>query len=97
MYGEPNVYEYAKAIDDYEKRISTTYCKCKHNNCGWVGIWVTTPNGKYCVVNKNQFSKDEYYSICKYNGGGWNYPTSLIEEKFKTQEDALKYIENNRM
>ena len=97
MVGEPSASEYGKAISEYNKKVSTDYCKCTHNNVGWVGCFVTTPNNKYCIVTHNSLGEDVYYTVNKYNGGTWDYPSPLIKEKFRAQEEALNFIEKMNM
>ena len=86
--------EYADAIKSVNEKMSTDYCTCVHNNMGWLGFYVTTPNDKYCVVKNN--NAKECYTINKYVGG-LKYPPELLSIIFDTPQEAIKYIEENRM
>ena len=95
--GEPSSVEYGHAMDLANKRSSTDYCKVVHNNTGWLGVYATTPFGKYCIVRHGSYS-DRYYTINKYNGGFYRYPAPLIKDRqFASLEDALQYLEENDM
>ena len=95
MYGEPDVYEYAKAIQQYNEKISTAYCSCSHNNARWLGVYVTTPNGRYTIVHRDMFDKNYFISRSPERFG--EYPRRLIKESFSSIEEALSFIENNQM
>lgn len=94
--GEPSSHEYGEFVSDANKQHSTSYCKVSHNNLGWIGVRVTTPYNKYCVVCHNFYYPDTYYTINRYAGFG-DYPQSLISDKFSSLEDALQYLEDNVM
>ena len=92
-----NILEYAEAIQNVEDNVSTDYCKCIHNNIGWCGFYIHTPNNKYCIVSHGDIFSGEYYTINKYTDGFGSYPAQLIKDKFNSLEAALIYLENNNM
>ena len=65
MYGEPSLYEYAEVIKKANEAISTDGFKCSHNNTGWLGYNIKTPNGKrYQLVKRNHLI-GKGYVLCE--------------------------------
>ena len=91
MYGEPSLYEYAEMIDKANKAISTNGFKCVHNNTGWLGYYITTPNGnKYQLVKRRIFGDNGYY-LCEYTSKPFSTgkPLGLY---FKDLEECKQYL-----
>ena len=95
MYGEPNVYEYAKALEEADKNASTEYCRVSHTNLGWVGLFVYTPHNTYSLVREGYW-RDTYYTIHDTGRPG-SYGKQLVGIKFSTKEEALAYMEAHNM
>lgn len=88
MYGEIDGYEYAKAIEDANKSISTKGFECLHNNIGWLGYYITTPKGnKYKLIKKGMF-QDGYF-LCEYSSG------KSLDLNFEDLEECKQYLMQN--
>lgn len=96
MYGEPSLYEYAKMIDEANRKISTDGFKCVHNNTGWLGYYITTPNGnKFQLVKRNVFGNTGYYLCeCTEKAFSTGKPLGL---DFKDLEECKEYLLLNEL
>lgn len=92
MYGEPSVYEYAKALAEADAAISDNGFSCSHNNAGWLGYYIRTPKGdKYQLVQKNDFRTSDGYCLHEYSPVSFRTGKSLGLE-FATLEDCKEYL-----
>jgi len=91
MYNEPSDLEYGRMMSEANRAISTDGFVCTHNNAGWLGYYITTPNGaKYQLVKKSAFGNDGY-RLCEYSPKPFCFgkPTEL---EFKDLEECKKYL-----
>lgn len=88
--GEPSSLEYGKVMDEINKSISTKGFKCTHNNAGWSGYYITTPQGNKYQLVKNSYGDKKYY-LCEYSSKPFSTGKSLDVE-FNDLEECKEYL-----
>ena len=89
--GEPSAEEYGRAIDEANKRASDDYFKVGHNNCGFLGYYITTPIDKYILVQGGGWT-ERYYTLHEYTPRAFSFGRQITDKKFHSLDEAKEYI-----
>ena len=96
MYGEPSASEYGKMLSEANKTISTMGFKCTHNNLGWCGYFITTPNGfNYQLIKRSGFGPNKSYYLAESTPTGYDRGMPVGTRDFKDLEDCKQYLLEN--
>lgn len=88
---EPSAYDYGRFIDDFNRSLSDDYFTVVHNNCGFLGYYITTPKDRYILVKSSVWSVEEY-TLHEYVNRAFDYGKSITDETFGSLEEAKAYI-----